>query len=78
MKTMTAANAKTNFGEFLDAAQREPVLITKNNRAVGVMFSIQDIEDTVWGQKAHKAHADGYLSEKESKSLLGKLLNAEG
>ena len=78
MKTMTAANAKTNFGEFLDSAQREPVLITKNNRAVGVMFSIQDIEDTIWGQNAQKAHADGYLSEKESKSLLGKLLNAEG
>ena len=40
MKTITAAKAKTHFGEFLDAAQREPVVVTKNNRAVGVMFSM--------------------------------------
>ena len=35
MKTMTAAEAKTHFGKFLDAAQREPVLVEKN-RPVGV------------------------------------------
>jgi hypothetical protein len=29
MKTMTALEAKTHFGKFLDAAQREPVLVTK-------------------------------------------------
>ena len=63
--------------EFLDAAQREPVVVTKNNRAVGVMFSMQDIEDTIWGEKARKAHAGGYLSEKESAKTLAKLLNAK-
>jgi prevent-host-death family protein len=77
MKTITAAKAKTHFGEFLDAAQREPVVVTKNNRAVGVMFSMQDIEDTIWGEKARKAHAGGYLSEKESAKTLAKLLNAK-
>jgi len=77
MKTITAAKAKTHFGEFLDAAQREPVVVTKNNRAVGVMFSMQDIEDTAWGEKARKAHAGGYLSEKESAKTLAKLLNAK-
>jgi prevent-host-death family protein len=77
MKTITAAKAKTHFGEFLDAAQREPVVVTKNNRAVGVMFSMQDIEDTIWGEKTRKAHAGGYLSEKESAKTLAKLLNAK-
>lgn len=47
MKTMTAKEAKTHFGEFLDAMQREPVIVTKNNRPVGVMLSIQDAADTL-------------------------------
>jgi prevent-host-death family protein len=76
MKTMTAAKAKTHFGEFLDTAQREPVIITKKNRPVGVMFSMQDIEDTIWGEMARKAHADGYLSAQESEDVLNSYLNA--
>lgn len=47
MKTMTARDAKTHFGEFLDAMQREPVVVTKNNRPVGIMLSIQDAADTL-------------------------------
>jgi prevent-host-death family protein len=47
MKTMTAREAKNHFGEFLDAAQREPVIITKNNRPVGLMISIEDAADTI-------------------------------
>lgn len=47
MKTMTAREAKNHFGEFLDAAQREPVMITKNNRPVGLMISIEDAADTI-------------------------------
>jgi prevent-host-death family protein len=76
MKTMTAANAKTHFGEFIDSAQREPVIVTKKNRPVGVMFSMQDIEDTVWGERARKAHAEGYLSKQDSKSILDKFRDA--
>jgi prevent-host-death family protein len=44
MKAMSAADAKNAFGVFLDAVQHEPVLITKKNRPVGVMLSMQDIE----------------------------------
>jgi prevent-host-death family protein len=76
MKTMTAAKAKTHFGEFLDTAQREPVIITKKNRPVGVMFSMQDIEDTIWGEMARKAHTEGYLSPEESVDVLNSHLNA--
>jgi prevent-host-death family protein len=43
MKTITARDAKTRFGELLDTAQREPVVITKNNRPVSVVVSIHDI-----------------------------------
>ena len=47
MKVMTARDAKNHFGEFLDTAQREPVVITKNNRPVGIMISMQDAADTI-------------------------------
>jgi len=44
MATMTALEAKNAFGQFLDAAQREPVTVTKNGRVVGAMFSRADME----------------------------------
>lgn len=47
MKTVTAREAKTHFGELLDTMQREPVLVTKNNRPVGIMISIKDAADTL-------------------------------
>lgn len=47
MKVMSAREAKNHFGEFLDAMRREPVVITKNNRPVGLMISIEDAADTV-------------------------------
>ena len=44
MTTMTALEAKNGFGQFLDAAQRAPVTVTKNGREVGAMFSKADLE----------------------------------
>ena len=44
MQTFTANQAKTNFGQFLDLAQREPVSVTRHDRVVGVMVSAQDYE----------------------------------
>jgi prevent-host-death family protein len=47
VKIMTAREAKNRFGEFLDAARREPVVVTKNDRPVGIMISIEDAADTL-------------------------------
>lgn len=44
MQTMTANEAKTRFGEFLDRVQREPVGVMRHDRIVGVMVSAQDFE----------------------------------
>ncbi len=41
---MTANEAKTRFGEFLDRVQREPVGVMRHDRIVGVMVSAQDFE----------------------------------
>ena len=44
MQSFTANQAKTQFGQFLDTAQREPVQVMKHDRVVGVMVSAIDYE----------------------------------
>jgi PHD/YefM family antitoxin component YafN of YafNO toxin-antitoxin module len=44
MIALTANAAKTQFGQFLDMAQREPVSVMRHDRVVGVMVSAQDYE----------------------------------
>lgn len=44
MKTIAATKASKQFGELIDAVQREPVMVTKKNRPMGVMMSTQDAE----------------------------------
>ncbi len=41
MNETTARDAKNRFGQFLDAAQRAPVCVTKNGRVVTVMMSVE-------------------------------------
>mgnify|MGYP001393121477 CR=1 FL=1 len=47
MKTMSATLASKEFGRFIDAAQREPVLLTRKDRPVAVTVSVADWEDLV-------------------------------
>jgi prevent-host-death family protein len=44
VQTVSANEAKTHFGQFIDAAQREPVRVMRRDRVVGVMVSAQDYE----------------------------------
>lgn len=59
MKTFTAKEAKTHFGEFLDAMQREPVVVTKNGRSVGIMIPFDDHASDVV-QAIHASKEAGY------------------
>ncbi len=43
MKIMTSQEAQNSFGDFLDTAQHEPVMVTRRNRPVGVMLSMENI-----------------------------------
>jgi antitoxin Phd len=45
MRTMTSVEAQNRFGELLDAAQREPVTITRRGRPVAFMVSSLDMEE---------------------------------
>jgi prevent-host-death family protein len=44
MRTVSATDAKQRFAAVLDAAQREPVVIRRQNRDVAVVISIADYE----------------------------------
>lgn len=43
MKTISSREAQNSFGAFLDTAQREPVMVTRRNRPVGVMLSMENL-----------------------------------
>ena len=44
MKTITATEAKTNFGDLLMSAQSGPVSITRNGKEQGVLLSSKGFE----------------------------------
>jgi prevent-host-death family protein len=46
MKAVAAREAKNRFGQLMDDAQREPVLIEKNGRPVAVVQSYEDYRRT--------------------------------
>jgi hypothetical protein len=52
-------------------------MITKNDRPVGVFLSMQDLEDTIWAERALKAHEEGYHGAEESDAFLKGLIAAE-
>lgn len=65
MKTMCAVEAKNSFGQFLEAAHREPVAVTKNNREIAAMFSMEDVQ----------ALADAFLAEPVKEEVATGKLN---
>lgn len=71
MKIMTARDAKNHFGEFLDASRREPVIVTKNDRPVGIMISIEDAADTLIPEMLldREPGYDGWLFDKVSTTM---------
>jgi len=70
MRVMTSVEAQNHFGELLDAAQREPVTITRRGRTVGFMVSEQDMAELleIRNQRS-KAVAvfESYFAETDSK-----------
>jgi prevent-host-death family protein len=83
MKSITAKEAKTNFGQLLDTAIREPVSITRNGRQVAVVLSLQDyqrlsaFEDAWWTRQAERNEAEGFLNADESEAFHPSLRDAQ-
>lgn len=44
MKTVAATEAKNRLGAILDSAQREPIVIRRQNRDIAVVLSMADYD----------------------------------
>jgi antitoxin Phd len=44
MRTISSIDAKTRFGQLLDAAERAPVTVTRKGRPAAVVMSVEDYE----------------------------------
>ena len=52
MKSVAATDAKNRLGAILDLAQREPILIRRQNRDIAVLMSVDDY-DRLRGNSVH-------------------------
>ncbi|ACQ91670.1 prevent-host-death family protein [Tolumonas auensis DSM 9187] len=84
METLTANQAKTQFGDMLLKVQRAPVQISRNGKPVAVLLSVEDyqaleaIKLRLLQEKIEQARADiaaGKLVEGDA--LFSSLLNGE-
>lgn len=74
MKKVAATEAKNRFGAILDDAQREPVIIQRQNRDIAVVLSMPEFERMRAGnvkafldarnELAQEAKANGLTEEK--------------
>ena len=77
MTTASATDVKNHFGEYIDKAQHEPVLVQKSGRDSVVMISaieyslMKIAEDRYWGELATEVEKNAhYLGAEETKALL--------
>jgi len=82
--TIPATEAKTRFAELIDAARKEPVTVTRNNRPVAVVVSPQEYEelsaigDAYWGKRAEEASkSKDFVGKKESSDFIASVLNSK-
>lgn len=83
MKTVPATEAKNRLGAILDAAQREPIVIRRQDRDIAVLLSMADYERLrsanvaalleLRDQVAAEAAAAGLTEER-----LAEILNTDG
>jgi prevent-host-death family protein len=80
MKTVNATEIKNHFGEYLDAARAEPVVVIRNGRNVAALISwemyerLEALDDAYWAERAMQAEKSGYLSPEDSKRAMANLL----
>ncbi len=73
---ITATELKNRLGQYLEAAQHEPVIIEKSGRESSVVLSkrrydeLVDLEDKLWDMKAQEAEKEGFMGDEEIRQLL--------
>ena len=73
---ITATELKNRLGQYLDAAETNPVIVQKSGRVKSVLISnamyekFLAYEDAYWASKAKLAEDEGYLGESATEALL--------
>jgi prevent-host-death family protein len=84
MKTAASTKVQNSFGEYLDAAGREPIAVTRTGRKVAVLLSwaeyerLAQLEDAALLARVREADAEGYLGVDETARFLKAKLAADG
>jgi antitoxin Phd len=74
--SIAATELKNRLGQYLDAAETEPVIIEKSGRRKSVLISYSmyerliALEDAKWAERAKQAEMHGYVGQKAVKKLL--------
>jgi len=72
----TATEVKNRFGEYLEKARHQPVIVEKTGRKYAVIVSyeeyerLQAIEDRQWALTAEEARKSGYVGTEETMKVL--------
>ncbi len=72
----SATEVKNRFGEYLEKARHEPVIVEKTGRKYVVMINheeyerLQALEDQQWALAAAEAQKSGYIGTEETMKLL--------
>lgn len=83
MLKVSSKDAQSRFGELVDSAQKEPVVITRHGRVVAVVLSKEDyerfqaMEDAVWAERAREALKSGFVGPEETAAFIQRKLNAD-
>lgn len=81
MKSLSANEAKTHFGELLLKAQKEPVQISRNGKPVAVMISMDEYDaiDKLKLNllKLRAAEADNETSLVDGESFFNELMDGK-
>ncbi|MCV6627245.1 MAG: type II toxin-antitoxin system prevent-host-death family antitoxin [Cellvibrionaceae bacterium] len=62
MKVMSAKDAKNSFGNYIDATQREAVIVTKHDRPVTISISSENVDSLIgFANEVQKDIREGVL-----------------
>lgn len=76
MVTVAATDVKNKFGQIMDQARREPVLVQNHGRDMVVILDhaefqrLRQLEDLYWIQRADEAMKSGLLTPEETMARL--------
>ena len=76
MVTVAATELKNRFGQIIDQARREPVLVQSHGRDMVVILDhsefqrLRHLEDLYWIARADEAMKSGFLSTEETVARL--------